>query len=197
LVDSLASGRNILVGLGNPGDRYASTPHNVGYAVVDRIASESRANWTEIAGALVAPVEWRGVSLCLVKPKVVMNLSGTVLHELFEQSDIEPGQVVLVYDDIDLPLGKVRGRLRGTDGGHRGVRSILNAFQTDEFRRIKVGVRRAAESHTAREAVLRPFSEAEASLVSTAIDEACSRLLEIVRSADRDVTTANANVASD
>ena len=191
LVDSLAAGRNILVGLGNPGDKYANTPHNVGYAVVDRIATECGASWTEIAGALVALVEWRRLSLCLVKPKVVMNLSGNVLHELSEQSGIEPEQVVLVYDDIDLPLGKVRGRLRGTDGGHCGVRSILNAFQTDEFRRIKVGVRRAAESHSAREAVLRSFSETEAPLISAAIEEACSRLQEMVRSGDRDVSTAS------
>ena len=175
----------MLVGLGNPGDKYANTPHNVGFAVLDRIAAESGASWKEIAGAQVALVEWRQRTFCLVKPRVVMNLSGNVLHGLFEQTGIEPEQVVLVYDDIDLPLGKVRGRMLGTDGGHRGVRSILNAFQTDEFRRIKVGVRRAAESAAASDAVLRPFSASEAPLIAAAIDEACSRVLDMIRSEDR------------
>jgi aminoacyl-tRNA hydrolase len=191
-IGSLALGRNILVGLGNPGDGYANTPHNVGFAMVDRIATETRAAWSEVSRAQVALVEWRGLPLCLVKSKAVINLSGRVLHELFEQSGAEPGQVVLVFDDIDLPLGKVRSRMRGSDGGHRGVRSILEAFQTDEFRRIKIGVRRAVEGESAVDAVLRPFSEAEKALISAAVEEACSRLQEVIRSSLHDGSSSKA-----
>lgn len=181
---------NILVGLGNPGDKYTDTPHNVGYAVVDRIAAETGAVWSEISKAAIAPVQWRGMTLCLVKSRAAINLSGRVLHELFEELEVQPSRVVLVFDDIDLPLGKVRSRMRGSDGGHRGVRSILEAFQTDEFRRIKVGVRRLTEAESARDAVLRPFSKTEKPIVSAAVDLACSRLLEVVGSSQADRSPA-------
>jgi aminoacyl-tRNA hydrolase len=188
---NVAPGTQVLVGLGNPGGKYLNTPHNVGYAVLDRIATETRATWSDTSRAMVADVEWQGIRLYLVKPKTVMNFSGNVLYELFEQSGIDPRQVVLVFDDIDLPLGKVRSRMRGSDGGHLGVRSVLEAFQTDEFRRIKIGVRRAVETGRARDAVLRPFSQAEKPLINAAIDQACSRLQEVVRSDGRDSSPAN------
>lgn len=178
---SVVLGENILVGLGNFGDRYANTPHNLGYAVLDRIAAEAHGIWSDVPRALVALVEWRGIPLCLVKPKAAINLSGRVLQELFRQSGGEASQVVLVFDDIDLPLGKVRVRERGSDGGHLGVRSILEAFQTDELRRIKIGVRRMMQTEgRPRDAVLRPFSSSEMPLISAAVDTACSRLQQVI-----------------
>jgi aminoacyl-tRNA hydrolase len=184
-IAGLESGMSVLVGLGNPGTRYANTPHNVGYAVLDSIALETQAVWSEVPGALVAVVDWHGIPLCLLKPQASMNRSGSVLHELFQQCDVEPSQVVLVFDDIDMPLGKVRARMRGSDGGHRGVRSILEAFQTDQFPRVKIGVRRATEAESAPKAVLRQFTETEEPLVSAGIEQARSRLQEVVKSSGR------------
>ena len=184
-VESLLRGETILVGLGNPGRKYANTPHNVGYAVLDRIAAETNASWSEDSRAVVAFVEWRGIGLSLVKPKSLMNHSGPVLHSLLEHSGVGPDGVVLVYDDNDLPLGKVRARMRGSDGGHRGVRSVLEAFQSDQFLRIKIGVKRAAKDERTREAVLRPFSDTEEPVIAAAMDTACSRLLEVLASNGR------------
>jgi aminoacyl-tRNA hydrolase len=172
----LAAGSSVLVGLGNPGEKYANTPHNVGYAVLDRIASEGAGTWSESPGALVCHVDWRGIPLCLVKPRTFVNLSGPALSAFFKSAGIEIHQVVLVYDDIDLPLGKVRARLRGSDGGHRGVRSILEAFQTDQIRRVKVGVKRPSEIESAADAVLRPFTVPEHPIVGSAVEEAASRI---------------------
>lgn len=186
----LVTGSNILVGLGNPGSEHANTPHNVGHALLDRIAAEANADWSEGPLAQLACVEWHGIPLCLVKPKALVNHSGPVLRELLSRSGIEPDRAVLVFDDINLPLGKVRVRLHGSDGGHRGVRSILEAFQTHAFRRIKIGVQRKAER--TRDAVLRPFTKAEQPIVTAALDQACSRLPDLF---DREICLSTAETA--
>ena len=176
-------GGTVVVGLGNPGERYRGTPHNVGQAVLARIAAEAGATWAEAPGASAALVDWRGVRLCLVSPGTVVNRSGPTLHALFAAAGIAPEQVILVFDDLDLPLAKVRMRMRGSDGGHRGVRSILEAFQTDRFQRIKIGVRRPGEPGQAREAVLRPFDKAEHVQVETAMAKACDLLYRMATTA--------------
>lgn len=169
----------MVIGLGNPGAHRANTPHNIGYGVLDRLAAG--AAWHDERGASVAEVQWDGEPVWLVKPGVVMNTSGPVVHALSRRLGFAAEDCILVYDDIDLPLGTARTRMRGSDGGHRGVRSILEAFQTDQFRRVKVGVKRAGDASSAKDAVLAPFGDADQPLVDTGLDTAGKQLAELVR----------------
>ena len=170
----------ILIGLGNPGDKYKSTPHNVGHMVVDDLATALKAEWSVESDAQVAHADWDGQEIWLVKPNAWMNHSGPILHRIATQSGFGPQHCILVYDDLDLPLGAVRARIRGSDGGHRGVRSILEAFQTDQFRRVKLGVKRPGDGSVAREAVLRPFDADEMPAIRSAVDQARKRLNDLV-----------------
>src|SRR5690606_22407233 len=130
----------VVVGLGNPGPEYRRTPHNVGQEVVDRLAARAGAEWVETDTALVAVAEHTGRITVLVKPKTVVNQTGEALQRLAGDVPIEPERCILVFDDVALPLGTVRLRLRGSSGGHRGVASVLTAFQSVEFARVKLGV---------------------------------------------------------
>jgi aminoacyl-tRNA hydrolase len=176
-----APGSHVVIGLGNPGDEYRNTPHNIGHAVLDRLAPTIGASeWFEEPEAFVARGRWHGEPIWLVKPKAWMNQSGTPLRALARRLGLAPGQCILVFDDHDLPLGRVRIRMRGSDGGHGGVRSILESFQSDEFRRVKVGVRREGLGRPAKEAVLTPFEPSDGAIVDAAVDQALTLLSELV-----------------
>jgi aminoacyl-tRNA hydrolase len=175
-------GAQILVGLGNPGDTRRGTPHNVGYELVDGLAETLNATWHNESDVTVAAAQWDGRAIWLVKPNAAMNLSGGALHRFAARAGFSPADCILVYDDHDLPLGTARTRLRGSDGGHRGVRSVLEAFQTDQFRRVKIGVKRASATGTAaRETVLAPFDSDERSQVEAAFVLARQQLLALVQ----------------
>jgi PTH1 family peptidyl-tRNA hydrolase len=157
----------VIVGLGNPGERHEGTPHNVGRTVVDRLAASLSATWVQDADADLTHAEWKGEAVCLVKPTSVMNRTGPLLARLAQRLGVDHARCILVYDDLDLPLGSVRTRMRGSDGGHRGVRSIIEAFQTDEFRRVKIGVKREGHARGVA-AVLTPVTGDEAALMAGA-----------------------------
>jgi UDP-N-acetylmuramoyl-tripeptide--D-alanyl-D-alanine ligase len=171
---------HVIVGLGNPGEGYEGTPHNVGRAVVDRLAATLGATWEREPDADLSRAEWKGETVCLVKPRSLMNRTGPVLARLAQRLGVDHARCILVYDDLDLPLGTVRARMRGSDGGHRGVRSIIEAFQTDEIRRVKVGVRREGQTRAAAEAVLTPFTGDETTVMGKACEQAIARLGELV-----------------
>jgi len=170
----------ILVGLGNPGDNYKDTPHNVGHTVLDRLAIALGAEWQLESEASVARAEWQGRPVWLVKPNTQMNHSGRALRSLADRAGFQAQQCILVYDDLDLPLGSVRTRMRGSDGGHRGIRSILEAFQTDQIRRVKVGVKRAGDESNAKDAVLRVFSGTEMETIDSVMEQAQKKLRDLL-----------------
>jgi UDP-N-acetylmuramoyl-tripeptide--D-alanyl-D-alanine ligase len=169
----------VIVGLGNPGAPYTNTPHNVGYKVVDQLATSLGLTWNESPGAWTARGSTKGRLVCLVKIQSVMNLSGAGLKHLAEAMGFSPEQCILVFDDLDLPLGTVRTRQDGSAGGHRGVASILEAFQTDAFRRVKVGVAPATATVNRLEYVLRPFDAVSQQTVAQAILSAEARVLDM------------------
>lgn len=171
---------SVLIGLGNPGDAYRGTPHNIGYDVLDRLASTLSAKWTSEPDAAVAVAEWNGRQVWLVKLNAFVNLSGTALRRLAQRTGFTPEHCILIYDDLDLPLGTVRTRMRGSDGGHRGVRSVLEVFQTDQFRRVKIGVKRPSVGGVAKEEVLTPFTDDEGAVVDAALATAHERLRALV-----------------
>ena len=172
----------VVIGLGNPAKDLANTPHNVGYRALDVLAQRMSACWvTDSPLALVARGEFQGVAICLIKPLAPMNEIGPVLLQLAHDFAFTTSQCVLVHDDLDLPLGVVRARLRGGDGGHLGVRSILQSFQDDKFRRVKMGVASAEPIGSTTSYVLSPFAPEQMGVVGSASEVAADRVLELLR----------------
>ena len=170
----------VIVGLGNPEARYAGTPHNVGHEVVDRLAASLGLTWEETPEAWIARGSSPGRAICLVKIRRVMNLTGAGLKRLAESLAFDPVQCILVFDDLDLPLGAVKTRIKGSAGGHRGVASILEAFQTDAFRRVKVGVGHASAKLDRVKYVLSAFDEESRAAIDQAISTAEAHVLELL-----------------
>jgi len=170
---------HVIVGIGNPGKEYVNTPHSVGYRVLDRLAGSFGLEWHREENVLVARTEWKTQPVLLVKPLVYVNEIGPALEKLGRCIGFGYAECLLVHDDMDLPLGQVRARLRGGDGGHRGVRSILLSFQTDEIRRVKIGVgRRLAD---AKDSVLVPFTAEEIPRIEESCQRATDRVMELLR----------------
>jgi len=169
-----------VVGLGNPGAEYRDTRHNVGQRVADLLAKRLKKSFRRDGPSLVARARWRGEPLYLVKPQSFMNVSGPVVARTLGRLRVTPDGVVLVYDDIDLPLGTVRVRMKGSAGGHNGVRSVLEALGTQEIRRVKVGIGRPATRDQVTDHVLEPFDPDEHDAVEAAVAEAAERVLALV-----------------
>lgn len=169
-----------VVGLGNPGPEYKGTRHNVGQRVADHLARTLRKRWTREGASQVAKAEWRGEPLYLLKPGAFMNATGPAVARLCRRLGLDPADLILVYDDIDLPLGKVRVRMKGSHGGHKGVRSIIETFGTDALRRVKVGIGRPGGKDEVVDHVLSPFLPDEAPLIEAACAEAADRALALI-----------------
>lgn len=177
---TLERDEQIVVGLGNPEPIHAGTPHNIGYAVADHIAATLGLSWDATPQAWIARGSSRGRPVCVMKIRSAMNGTGRALKQLSESMAFGPMQCILVHDDLSLPLGAVRARLSGGAGGHRGVASILTAFQCDTFRRVKVGVGRAGVKLNGAEYVLTAFDAQGRAAVDPAISAAGARALELV-----------------
>ena len=171
-----------VVGLGNPGPEYKGTRHNVGRRVVDHLARTLKKRWTREGASQVARAQWRGEPLYLIKPGSFMNVTGPAVGRLARRLGLDPADLILVYDDIDLPLGKVRVRMKGSHGGHKGVRSIIETLGTDQLRRVKVGVGRPGDKDEVVDHVLSPFLPDELPLIEAASEEAVRHVLALIES---------------
>jgi PTH1 family peptidyl-tRNA hydrolase len=173
-----------IIGLGNPGQDYRDTRHNVGQRVVDRLARLVRARFSREGGHQMARTAWQGEPLFLIKPACFMNVSGPAVARLSRKLHLDPPDLIIVFDDLDLPLGKVRARMKGSAGGHNGVRSVIEALGTDAFRRVKVGIGRPAPPGQRKELVvdhvLSPFYPDEREAVEAACDDAANLALKLV-----------------
>jgi len=139
--------RHLVVGLGNPGPEYAGTRHNVGFMVVDRLSQRHGiALKTTRHGARVGDGMIAGEPVALVKPLTFMNLSGRAVAPLANRHSLLPGHLIVIYDDADLPVGKIRLRARGSAGGHGGLKSIIAALGSAEFPRVRIGIGRSSGS---------------------------------------------------
>lgn len=133
--------QRLVVGLGNPGARYAATRHNVGFMVVDELACATGAGpWTIRCRSMACDTTIDGRAVVLAKPLTYMNLSGHAVRLLLEQFSGAPEALVLVLDDLNLPFGRVRVRRRGSAGGHHGLESVIGAIGTEEITRIRLGI---------------------------------------------------------
>jgi PTH1 family peptidyl-tRNA hydrolase len=170
----------VVVGLGNPGPEYRDTRHNVGQRVLDLLARRLRASWRRDGSAVVARGQWRGEPVRLIKPISFMNVSGPVVAKALRRVEAGPADLILVYDDIDLPLGTVRLRMKGSHGGHNGVRSVIEALGTQEIKRVKVGIGRPDQKDDVPDHVLTSFERDEVPAVDAAVAEAAERVLDLL-----------------
>ena len=133
---------NIIVGLGNPGAQYANTPHSVGFEAVDAIAAAIGAAWEEKRQfkCLMAKGNFAGHPVMLVKPQTYMNLSGESVAPVVKYHNCTPADLLVIQDDIDLAVGRLRVRKAGSCGGHNGIRNIIERLGTPDFARLKLGV---------------------------------------------------------
>lgn len=131
----------MIVGLGNIGRQYAQTRHNVGFMIIDELAAKLNADFqTSKFEAQVATAFQNGEKILLVKPSTYMNDSGRAVGPLMSYYNIEPADLLVIHDDLDLPLGKVRLKQKGSAGGHNGIKSIISHVGDQHFKRVKVGI---------------------------------------------------------
>jgi PTH1 family peptidyl-tRNA hydrolase len=170
----------VVVGLGNPGPEYRDTRHNVGQRVLDALADRLRGTFTQQGDTVYASVRWRGDTVHLVKPQSFMNVSGPAVRRALARLGAEPVELVLVYDDIDLPLGTIRVRMKGGHGGHNGVRSVIETLASEEIRRVKVGIGRPEHKGDVPDHVLTGFDPEEHEIVAKSVEAAADKVLELL-----------------
>jgi len=175
-----------IVGLGNPGTEYRDTRHNVGHRVVEELARTLHARFEREGGHQVARARWRGETVYLLKPRSFVNVSGPAVARMSRALRLDPDDLIVVFDDMDLPLGKVRVRMRGSAGGHNGVRSLIEALGTDALRRVKVGIGRPGEPGRDKDRVvdhvLSPFFPDELPAIEAACSDAAAQALKLLDS---------------
>lgn len=167
---------SLIVGLGNPGDRYAGTRHNVGFQTADRLLSGAGGRWeaAPTGEGLAAKAALGGRSVWLAKPHTYMNESGRMAAALARYFKIPPSDILVVSDDIDLPLGRLRIRLKGSSGGQRGLESVLTHLGSTEVPRLRLGVGPRAPDMDAAAFVLSRFKASE----SAAVEQMVARAAE-------------------
>jgi peptidyl-tRNA hydrolase, PTH1 family len=170
----------LVVGLGNPGSDYQESRHNIGQAVLDRLARRLHCRYARRGPSVVAHAEWADRPLYLAKPLSYMNVVGSAVARLLGDLGLDPGALIVVYDDLDLPFGEVRVRLRGRHGGHNGVRSLIDALGTQEIRRVKVGIGRPSSRGEVVDWVLTGFTRDELVALPEILERAADRVLELV-----------------
>jgi len=163
----------LVVGLGNPGDEYKETRHNIGFMVVDHLKEKLPGSFENLNKfeSLYYKGRCRGRNLFLQKPMTFMNLSGKAVGKLIRSVNIAPDEVVAIYDDLDLPFGKIRLRKSGGTGGHNGVESLISELGSNNFARVRVGIGRS-NSKDQSEHVLGVFSNEEQANLPDIIEKA-------------------------
>ncbi len=162
----------LIVGLGNPGIEYQFTPHNIGFLAVDRIAEQCGVIIeNRHCKALTGRSRIANEEILLAKPETYMNLSGMSVLELVRKYEVEPEKdLIVIYDELDLPLGMIRVRARGSSAGHNGMQSIINALQTEELARIRIGVAPDDPRKGGAKYILAPFRKSQLVAVDEALD---------------------------
>ena len=170
-----------VVGLGNPGRLYSETRHNAGFALVKQMAREWQA---DLRGkryrAKTAEIEHDRSRVILALPQTYMNNSGLSVRDLLKGVRIEPRNVLLIYDDLDIPIGKIRVRKQGTAGTHKGMQSIIQETGSTRFPRIRIGIGPLPSGRDAADFVLSPFTHSERILLAGALEKAREALLLVL-----------------
>ncbi|HKN82413.1 MAG TPA: aminoacyl-tRNA hydrolase [Pyrinomonadaceae bacterium] len=174
----------LIVGLGNPGDDYEWSRHNLGFMLIDKLAhDEGIVVSRRECSSLVGRGEVEGVRIKLAKPQTYMNLSGQAVSCLLAKLNVESPvkQLIVISDDLALPLGKIRIRERGSAGGHNGLKSIIAVLGTNEFVRLRIGIQPEHPISDAKRFVLDTFSRSERALVTETIEQSAKAIRTIIR----------------
>ncbi len=161
----------LIFGLGNPGEEYLNTRHNAGYMAIDRIAEtfNRRINKSKNS-SLFGDFNFKGKRHLLIKPITYMNLSGKSVRKWMNEKKVSPEDILVIYDDIDLPLGTIRLRKEGGAGTHKGMLSIVNEIGTENFPRLRIGINNGERVYDLASFVLSEFTEEELKIIKKTID---------------------------
>ncbi len=172
----------LIVGLGNPGIEYQFTPHNMGFLAVDRIADEYKVRVANRhCRALTGKAVIAGHDVLLAKPETYMNLSGVAVRGLVDEHEVDPAQdLVVVYDELDLPFGQLRIRPRGSSAGHNGMESIIGALGTEEFTRVRMGINPGRPLKEGAPYLLSPIKRSQEEAVADMIEQAAGAVKAIL-----------------
>jgi len=161
----------IIVGLGNPGPKYSGTRHNIGFQCIDRMAKRWGIEVSERrAKAVLGKGSYRGQNVVLAKPRTFMNHSGEGLRYLLARFSAVPANLLVIYDEMALPMGKLRLRSTGSDAGHNGIRSIIDCLNTAEFPRLRIGIGRPDPESNYVTHVLDRFSQEDQTIIDEVVD---------------------------
>ncbi|MFO8058942.1 MAG: aminoacyl-tRNA hydrolase [bacterium] len=172
---------HIIAGLGNPGRSYKDSRHNVGFMVLDLIARENgiKLRSFKYKGRTGAG-KIEGEKVFLLKPRTYMNLSGISVAACLKGQKTDPSRLVVIHDDMDLPVGRIKVKARGGAGGHKGISSIIECLKTDEFARVRIGIGKPTDREDTVDYVLSPFSPAEKEELKGALEKGSRAVLEVV-----------------
>lgn len=171
----------LIVGLGNPGDEYARTRHNIGFMVADLIADKNRISLNQSKfKAIIGRGKVDDEDLIVAKPQTYMNRSGESVSSLLFFYKLNPSDCIVICDDLELPTGKIRIREKGGHGGHNGLRSIIEQTGGNEFVRVRIGIGRPKDEPQVSDYVLGIFSKVERPLIEDAIDKAAKAVETII-----------------
>ena len=173
----------LIVGLGNPGDEYQFSPHNLGFLAVDRIAGDLKVEVrNRLCRALTARVVIEGVPALLAKPETYMNLSGLSVRELVEKHEVIPeADLIVIQDELDFALGTLRIQTRRSSAGHNGIASIIDALGTNDFLRIRIGVAPEHKVEDGQRYLLAPMRKADLKVVDEVLDTAAEAVKVILK----------------
>lgn len=171
----------LVVGLGNPGEYYKLTRHNIGFLVVERLAQENNIEFSlRKSNSIIGKGFIIGQRVILAKPLTYMNLCGETVEELLNYFKIAPESLIVVHDDLDMEFGKIKIKEKGGHGGHNGVRSIVSTLETKGFLRLKLGIGRPASNKPVKDYVLRSFDEEQMDFLPDLIKLGEKALLSII-----------------
>lgn len=166
----------MIVGLGNPGSKYAQTKHNIGFMVIDQLCEKYNVALNKHDfEAEYGSFKYQGETIFLVKPLTYMNDSGRSVGPLLKYYQIDVSELLVIQDDMDLTMGKLRLRQKGSAGGHNGIKSIIASVQSQAFKRVKIGIQHP-QKNTVVNWVLTKFDQDAAPVIAQAIDQACAAI---------------------
>jgi len=172
----------LVAGLGNPGERYANTRHNLGYRVVDELSSRERERFrkTRFVAADTAEIRYGGERIVLAKARSFMNESGPPIASLVRKHGVDPDHVIAVHDEIDLAFGALRVKAGGSTAGHNGLRSLERALRTPDFFRVRLGVGRPPGRQDPGDYVLDPFPKRDEAEVAALVNDGADAVLSLL-----------------
>lgn len=177
----------MIVGLGNPGKKYENTKHNVGFMAIDYLIKElgvhSHTSKSSKFNALIIEARANGNKVLLVKPLTFMNLSGEAVRPILDWYKVDLDDVAIIYDDLDLPLGKIRIREKGSSGGHNGIKSIIQHVGTDIFKRFRVGISHP-EGKSVVDYVLTSFNKQEKQTIDDSLMKVNKAIIDWINGVD-------------